>query len=157
MLKKIYNIQFTVSILSLILFIVICALPLVPCFGQTEKVSMLMPPSTQLLSQTQDKSQQLVAVTTYKYGSTSKKVKVLEFYRQLFKNEGFTELQGYSPEKQKAGPHEVYFFAKANKLAVLSLTSIRENGMGIYYIALNEPNVGAVKGFNTKEKQYENE
>lgn len=112
-----------------------------------------MPPHTRLLSQKQDKSQQLIVVTTYKYGSVAKKEKVLGFYRQLFKNEGYQELKGYSPEKQKAGPHEVYFFAKANELAVLSLTNTRENGMGIYFVALNEPNVEAVKGFNSKEKQ----
>ncbi len=109
-----------------------------------------MPSDTELLSQSQDKSQPLVIITTYKYGSTSKKAKVLEFYRQLFKNEGYQELEGYSREKQKAGPHEVYFFAKANSLAVLSLSSTRENGLGIYYIAVHEPNVEAVKNFDTK-------
>jgi len=154
MAKKNYNLQF---ICVLILSFVICHLSSIGCFAQAQKVSRLMPPNTRLLSQKQDKSQQLIVVTTYKYGSVAKKEKVLGFYRQLFKNEGYQELKGYSPEKQKAGPHEVYFFTKANELAVLSLTNTRENGMGIYYIALNEPNVEAVKGFDTKEKQPVNE
>lgn len=154
MLKKVYNLQPIIYSLFLALAILLVT---ANCFAQAQKISKLMPRDTQLLSQKQDKSQELVIVTTYKYGSASTKEKVLGFYRQLFKNESFQELVGYSPEKQKAGPHRVYFFAKANEIAVLSITNDRENGLGIYYIALHEPNVEAVKGFDSKEKQYENE
>jgi|GEM_PF-1597440 len=154
MLKKFYKPQPVIYSLLLVLAILLVT---ANCFAQAQKISRLMPPNTRLLSQKQDTSQQLITVTTYKYGSVAKKEKVLGFYRQLFKNEGYQELKGYVPEKQKAGPHEVYFFAKANELAVLSLTNTRENGMGIYFVALNEPNVEAVKGFDTKEKQPVNE
>ena len=150
MFKKTYNPQSTVFIFFLIFFSVSCALHPVPCFSQTEKVSKLMPRDTQLLSQEVDKSQELVVIATYKYGSASKKGKILEFYRLLFKNEGFTELTGYSPEKQKAGPHMVYFFSKPNELVVLSLVNRLENGLNIYYIALHKPDTKAIKGFDTK-------
>jgi len=152
--KKVYNLQPVICSLFLAFAILLVA---ANCFAQAQKVSKLMPRDTELLSQKQDKSQQFVVITTYKYGSANSKEKVLEFYRQLFKNEGFQELTGYSAEKQKAGPHNVYFFTKANELAVLSITPDRENGLGIYYIALHEPNVEAVKGFDTKEKQPVNE
>jgi hypothetical protein len=150
MFKKKDNIQAVIFVIFFILFTVACILFPARCFSQAEKVSKLMPSNTQLLSQKEDKPQGLATVKTYKYGSTSKKAKILEFYRQLFKNEGYQELIGYSPEKQKAGPHEVYFFAKANALTVLSLTSTRENGLGIYFISLNEPDTKAIRAFDSK-------
>lgn len=149
MFREKYNLR--IAIYSLF-FTMVIASGVVNCFAQAQKVAKLMPPETELLSQKQDKSQQLVTVTTYKYASTSKKAKLLEFYRQLFKNEGYQELEGYSPEKQKAGPHEVFFFAKGNELAILSLTNTIENNKGIYFVTLNEPNVEAVKSFNIKDK-----
>ena len=154
MLKKVYNPQPTIYSLFLALAVFLVS---ANCFSQAQKIFKLMPRDTELLSQKQDKSQQFVVITTYKYGSTNKKEKVLEFYRQLFKNEGYQELVGYSPEKQKTAPHRVYFFAKANEIAILSITTDIENGLGIYYVALNEPKVEAVKGFDTKEKQSEND
>ncbi|MFA5337097.1 MAG: hypothetical protein WC330_02035 [Candidatus Omnitrophota bacterium] len=154
MFKKAYNLPTIIYSLFLVLIILSVS---ANCFAQVEKVSKLMPRDTQLLSQEEDKSQEFVAITTCKYGSTSKREKVLEFYRQLFKNEGYHELVGYTPEKQKAGPHMVYFFSKPNELATLSMTNVQENGLNIYYVALHGPNVEAIKGFDTKEKQYENE
>jgi hypothetical protein len=154
MLKKFYNPQTIICSLFLALAIFLVT---ANCFAQAQKVFKLMPRDTELLSQKQDKSQQFVIITTYKYGSATTKAKVLEFYRQLFKNEGYQELVGYSPEKQKAGPYNVYFFAKANEMAILSITTDMENGLGIYYVALHEPNVEAVRGFDIKEKQPVNE
>ena len=154
MLKKFYKPQPVIYSLLLVLALLLVT---ANCFAQAEKVYKLMPRDTQLLSQDVDKSQGLVAITTYKYGSLTKKAKILEFYRQLFKNEGFTELVGYSPEKQKAGPHMVYFFSKPNELTVLSMTNIVEDGLNIYYIALNVPNVEAIKGFDTKGKESDKE
>lgn len=150
MLKKVYNPQLIICSLFLALAI---SLVTANCFAQAEKIYKLMPRDTQLLSQKEDKSQELVTVITYKYGSKSKKKKILEFYRLLFKNEGFGELVGYSPEKQKAGPHMVYFFSKPNELALLSIINSQEDGLNIYYITLHEPNVEAIKNFNTKKEK----
>ncbi|MDD4182866.1 MAG: hypothetical protein PHT53_03490 [Candidatus Omnitrophica bacterium] len=154
MLKKIYNPQAIIYSLFLALAIFLVT---ANCFAEAQKVFKLMPRDTELLSQKQDKSQQFVVITTYKYGTATAKAKVLEFYRQLFKNEGYQELVGYTPEKQKTAPHNVYFFTKVNELAILSITPDTENGLGVYYIALHEPNVEAVRGLDTKEKQPVNE
>ena len=155
MFKKDYKLQIVGYGFFLMLFSGYCLLANSSSFAQQEKISKLMPRDTQLLSQKEDKSQEFVAITTYKYGSANKKAKILEFYRQLFKNEGYQELVGHTPEKQKAGPHMVYFFSRPNELAILSMTNTLEDGLNIYYIALNVPNVEAVKSLDIKEKENE--
>lgn len=156
MFRKAYTTQITVFIIFLILFSVICPLFSVNCYAQADKVSKLMPSRTELLSQKEDKSQ-LVLITSYKFASTNSKEKILEFYRKLFTNEGFSELEGYSPERKIGGPQMAYFFAKENRLAILNVLLEPENGLIIYYVTLHEPDVEGIKNFNSQEKQYEKE
>ncbi|MFA5008564.1 MAG: hypothetical protein WC546_05025 [Candidatus Omnitrophota bacterium] len=149
MFRKAYNPQPTVFIISLILLATLCAVFSVPCFSQAEKITKLMPAQTNLLFQREDKSQ-LVIIDTYKFGSTNTKEKILEFYRKFFANEGFSELEGYSPERKIGGPKMAYFFAKANELAMLSILFEPENDLTVYYIALHKPDVSGIKDFKNQ-------
>ncbi|MFA6282261.1 MAG: hypothetical protein WCY05_07165, partial [Candidatus Omnitrophota bacterium] len=88
-----------------------------------------------------------------KFGTANTKEKVIEFYQQLFKNEGMSELEGYSPEKRPLGPKTTYFFTKPGKLIMLSPVAGPENGLNIYYITLHEPDAKAIKSFTQEESE----
>lgn len=140
MIKKTYNLQLVVYSIIFLFFAV-------PCFAQAEKIIKLMPKETELLWQKDDISDPLVRIRTYRFGTANTQEKVLEFYRQLFKNDGFSEMEGYSPEKKPLGPKMAYFFTKPGKLIMLNLVGGSENDQHIYYITLHEPDAKAIKNF----------
>ena len=123
------------------------------CYAQAEKVEKLMPPDTELLSQKDDVSDPLVRIRTYKFGTAAAKEKVIGFYERLFKNEGLSELEGYSPEKRSLGPKMAYFFTKPGQLITLNLVAGPENNLNIYYITIHEPDAKAVKNFTQEEPE----
>ena len=112
-----------------------------------------MPRDTELLLQKDDTSDVFDRVRTYKFGTANTKEKVIEFYQQLFKNEGFSELEGYSPEKRPLGPKTTYFFTKPGKLVMLNLVAGPENNLNIYYVTLHEPDAKAIKNFTQEESE----
>lgn len=129
--------------------------------AKVEKLSKLMPPNTELISQDEDKSQELITVTTYKFSSSSSKEKIFDFYQRLFANEGFSELKTTSPDGSLAGDKAalkqwpVYLFSRANELAFLNIYADSTNETIVYYITLNETNNEAIKSFNSKKKQLD--
>lgn len=153
MRKKTYSAQFMTFNFFLILFSVLYFLFSVECFAQVEKITKFTPRYTELLSQKNDTSDKFVSIKTYKFGTTNTKEKVLEFYQQLFKNEGFSELEGYSPEKKPLGPKTAYFFTKPGKLAMLNLVGELEKNQNIYYVTLSEPDAKAIKNFTQEEPE----
>lgn len=154
MIKKNCSLTLIAYIFLFLLFTVPCTLLPMPCFSQEEKIIKLMPSDTALLSQKDDVSDPLVHSKTYKFGTTNTKEKVTLFYEQLFKNEGLSELEGYSPEKIPLGPKMAYFFTKPGKLILLNLVSSpAENNLNIYYISVYEPDAKAVKNFTQEEAE----
>lgn len=146
MLKKTHNLQ-------PIICAILCIFIALPCFAQAEKIVKLMPPDTELLMQKDDTSDPLVRIRTYKFGTASTKERVVGFYEKLFKNEGLSELEGYSPEKKSLGPKVTYFFTKPGQLIMLNLVTGPENNLNIYYITIHEPDAKAIKNFTQEEPE----
>ncbi|MCM8831725.1 MAG: hypothetical protein NC918_06015 [Candidatus Omnitrophica bacterium] len=114
-----------------------------------EKVTKLMPPYTELLWKKQDTSQFINSIQ-YKFSTLSQKEKIIEFYRLMFTNEGFSQIESYSVSKRSSVPEMVYFFTKPNKLIVLNILRMPENDLNIYYITFYTPNIEGIKDFDIK-------
>jgi hypothetical protein len=144
-------------IIFIIFFFTLCALHYVlcvPCFAQgLEKLTKLMPANTELISRKEDRSQQFITVIQYKYSSINTKEAIADFYRRFFTNEGFIEIQGYSPgKKPSSGPQRAYFFTKTNILITLNILVQPEHDLTIYYITLHAPDIQAIKSFDIKQE-----
>jgi hypothetical protein len=159
MFKKISYSKLKLFILFLTLSSVFCFLSSVDCFGQVAKISKFLPPKTKLVSQKTDQSQEIITIYSHSFATYLDKNKVIDFYRLMFKNEGFRELQGYSPERKLGGPQLAYFFARPNELLLLNFMGQPEpaDGSLSYYVTLTHTNTEAIKKFNDKAKAYEQE
>lgn len=120
-------------------------------YAQLEKLSKFTPPDTELLSQEEDKSQEITVFTTYKYSSKSPKENILSFYQSLFEKEGFQQPKDYSPEKEANERGTQYIFTKTDQVALLIILREPENGLNIFYIVLHEPKSEAIKGLGNEE------
>jgi hypothetical protein len=94
----------------------------------------LVPPETKLVSEKDDSVEEMT-VFKRKYNSQSSQLKVLQFYRHLFRNEGFTEQGGFSdnPKAEKL----VYFFVKQNTMLMLNFLKFPDReSTTTYYLTL---------------------
>ncbi len=89
----------------------------------------LIPPQTELVGQHKQEEEELVT-TSYQYKSRSSKESILEFYRLMFANQGFTEIQGQPPRKD---PYRLnYFFTKEQEGTMVLLNFLRLVDEGVY-------------------------
>ncbi|MEI8349618.1 MAG: hypothetical protein WCI77_05650 [Candidatus Omnitrophota bacterium] len=124
---------------------------------QTEKLTKLTPRNTELIDRRQQKPEQYVTVTNYKYATLARQDEVVQFYRKMFTNDGFSEVRGYSPDGQSQGPipqsQSFFFFTKPNTMVMLNLLLQQERGRHIYYVTVNELDSKAAKTFVNEMNQ----
>ncbi len=84
------------------------------------------PKDTTLVSQKQEKQAEgKITITTYKFYSHSSKDKIVEFYDQMFSNEGYKRSK-QSTEKAKA-------FLKGNSVVLMNFVPDYKDESAIYY------------------------
>jgi len=124
---------------------------------QAEKLAKLTPRNTELVDRRQQKPEQYVTVTNYKYATLARQDEVVNFYRKMFTNDGFSEVRGYSPEGQAQGPtpqsQTFFFFTKPNTMVMLNLLLQQEGGRHIYFVTVNELDPKVAKAFVDKVNQ----
>ncbi|MFH1771309.1 MAG: hypothetical protein ABH872_00660 [Candidatus Omnitrophota bacterium] len=117
---------------TVFLFIAIC----LNVFAQAELQERLklLPRGTELVFEKQDGEKGVVEIIKRKYYSQAQKNEILEFYRIMFINEGFKELEGYPPikdEKLKL----VYSFSKGQTMVMLNFLQNSERLETTYWLS----------------------
>lgn len=102
--------------------------------GSLEQRLKLTPPKTELVSEKDDSVEEMV-VFKRRYNSQSSQLKVLQFYRYLFRSEGFTEQGGFST--QAKAEKLVYFFVNQNTMVMLNFLKFPDReSTTTYYLTL---------------------
>ncbi|MBU2103207.1 MAG: hypothetical protein KKF80_07400 [Candidatus Omnitrophica bacterium] len=95
----------------------------------------LLPPSTELIEEKQE-DQAGLSIFKFKFRSTSSKREILSFYRTMFANEGFQEVQA-TPEK-KNPEQNTFFFTRGNQMILMHFVKVVDEGVATYYIHAHE-------------------
>jgi len=97
----------------------------------------LTPPQTELVNQSKEQGQELV-INSGQYKSRHSKEGIVKFYRLMFANQGFTEVKGQPPKKDK---HKLnYFFTKQSEGTMVLLNFLRlvDEGLITYFITTHQ-------------------
>jgi hypothetical protein len=101
----------------------------------------LMPTGTELVEQKQEVQEGCV-IDKYKFRSQSSKEAIIEFYRTMFANQGFQEVEATPPLKTSL--KFSFFFTKVNQMILVSFSNKVEEGITTYYVHVHD--VGPVTG-----------
>ncbi|MDD5584944.1 MAG: hypothetical protein PHV55_07815 [Candidatus Omnitrophica bacterium] len=101
----------------------------------------LMPMGTELAEQ-KEETQENCLISKYQFRSQSSKESIMEFYRKMFTNQGFQEVEATPP--LKASLKFTYFFTKENQMILVSFSNKVEEGTTTYYVHVHE--VGPITG-----------
>lgn len=102
--------------------------------SEIEKISEIMPYGTKLLSQYESSENKINVTKYYRYGTTTTKENVLEFYQKLFLEEGYADIG-----KEINDKGSVYFFKKEKQTAAMGILAQQEKGLNVYLVILSKP------------------
>ena len=132
------------------IFLVVIFLAMINPFAWAQRLN-LMPRGTELVDQ-QKRATDVVSTVTYKYYSDSTKEEIIRFYRHMFAQDGFTEIQ--QPPDTPAGSAPGYgggqvFFFMRQELARRSMIMINflyhsEQGETTYFLTVYDINAAAI-------------
>ncbi|MDD5195692.1 MAG: hypothetical protein PHQ96_08495 [Candidatus Omnitrophica bacterium] len=95
----------------------------------------LTPSQTELIEQKQELQEGFV-IDKYKFRSLSSKETIISFYRQMFNNQGFGEVEPTPPLKN--AQRLTYFFTKENQMILVSFLSHLDEGVTNYHVHVHE-------------------
>jgi hypothetical protein len=111
----------------------------------------LMPKDTELLGQKDEKqAEEKITIKTYKFHSKNSKEDILEFYEQMFSNEGF------KLSKQSAKDKRILVFTKENSIILLNFVPDYKDEAAVYYnIQIQEFPTGAMNKEDSSKQSSE--
>jgi len=133
-MRKIAQIKKKIIQIQTIVFIVLLFMPIINAFAHTLPLN-LMPSQTELIEQKQE-VQEGFTIDKYKFRSLSSKETIISFYRQMFANQGFSEVEPTPP--MKPALRFTYFFTKENQMILVSFLSHLEEGVTTFHVHIHE-------------------
>lgn len=122
-----------------ILFIFLITIMVIPNVeASLEKLSNVMPSATTLISEKGNKKQAAIIATNYKFSTALSEEEILNFYRNFFTDEGFTELKSRSSKTEAGLKATIYPFSGQNQIIFLAISNSNKNAPRVYYISLIE-------------------
>ena len=130
-----------------IVILAIFLVAIIPFAGAQHRLHLL-PRGTEIAEEKKQGTEQIKIITN-KYYSDSSKEDIIKFYRDMFREEGFTEEgregQGGYPAGQGEDKKLVYVFNKPNVILMINFLRFSEERETTYYISVYEMSAELIK------------
>jgi len=124
-----------------IVILAIFLIAIIPFAGAQSRLHLL----TELVDEKKQGTEQIKIITN-KYYSDSSKEDIIKFYRDMFRQEGFSEQgQGGYPAGQEEDKKLVYVFNKPNVIVMINFLRFSEERETTYYISVYQMSVELIK------------